>query len=142
MNFTAEHKAQFEKLTAKFVFDGETFSGRLGANAQNVQDLLHNTSIKSLESYWRQAKKELAAETDTNPWTSTDQSNNARLQALQDWEQWLNLALGWRLAQAEAAKKAAAIRTKKAQLKELQEASMTPAEKLAALEAEIAALEA
>lgn len=141
VNFSADHKAELNKLFLSLSFAGHVLTGKFGANALNPYDMLHHASISTLKSLYNQLKKEISAAEDTeDDWTSSSYEQS-QLALKKRWKQFIHLVIGYKKAEAEKAENRAAVKQMKAKLTELKESNKTPEEKIKELEASIAEME-
>lgn len=140
INFTSEHKQQLEKLMLKMLFDDASIKGAMGTTL-NVVQLLHQTSIKTLQNLFISVSKEIENQSKLDRWSMTDYQQS-KLEELKVTSELLDLLIGFKKSEALRISNAEIIREKKRLLKDLIEEKKTPAERIAELEAEIAAAEA
>lgn len=140
INFNQEHKQQLEKLLLKMLFEDSTIKGALGTTL-NVVQLLHQSSIKTLQSLYVNISKEIENQSKLDRWSMSDYQQS-KLEELKSTSELLDLLIGFKKSEAIRISNAELIREKKRMLKDLIEEKKTPAERIAELEAEIAAAEA
>lgn len=139
VNFTPEQKTRLAELTATLCFSGETFSGKFGSNEYNPWDFLNTTSPSTLEQAYNAAKRAKNAAEKEDPWAATI-TDTERVEQLKRWEEFLFLAWGWSRFKLDSKTRDAEKARKAAKLAALKEENKTPAERIAELEAELAAL--
>lgn len=139
VNFTPEQKAKLADLTATLCFSGETFAGKFGSNEYNPWDFLNTSSPSTLESAYNAAKRAKNAAEKEDPW-SASKTDSERVEQLKRWEEFLFLAWGWARFKMDSKTREADKSRKLAALNALKEENKTPAERIAELEAELAAM--
>lgn len=139
VNFTTEQKERLAALIAILTFTGETVEGAFGSTEVTPWDAINACKPSTLETLYNKAKRVRAAAEKENKWQAAP-ADAAKAERLKIWEEFLDLAWGfslWKLdeetRQREKARKTAALAA-------LKEENKTPAERIAELEAELAAL--
>jgi hypothetical protein len=140
INFTVENQDRLKALFLELGFSGKVLSGKFGANSYSVWDILHTLSISSLKQANSNLKKEVVALEEQDDW-SVSFYQLAKAAETRKWQEFVNLCVGYKLAEAEKADKQAEIRAKKNALKQLVEENKTPAERIAEMQKEIEELE-
>lgn len=139
INFSKEHKASLDALVLAMLYSGQTLKTALGGEL-NIHQLLHETSIKSLQSFYGTTLKEIENQTKTDKWSMTDYQQN-KLVGLQKMSELLDLLIGYKKSEEVKKTNAASILEKRKVLNQLKEEKKTPDERIAELAAELAALE-
>lgn len=140
INFTEENQARLKVLFVELGFTGEVLSGKFGANAYTVWEVLHVLSLESIRSLNKNLKKEVVALEEQDDWAVSDYQL-AKAAKTRKWQEFVNLVVGYKLFEEEKAKKANKLKNAKAELAQMKEEVMTPTERIAAKEKEIEELE-
>lgn len=136
INFTPEHLTRLRELSIDFLFNNKVIHSRLG-NPMNIHELLHLTTINSLNNIRQECKSLVRRIEDKDEWIVCD---SIALKEAKESEELVNLIIGYKRYQNEQnsiLKKKAALQE---QLNELKESQKTPAERIAEIEAQIAQL--
>lgn len=136
INFTPEHLTRLKELSIDFLFNNKVIYSRLG-NPMNIYELLHLTTINSLNNIRQECKSLVRRIEDKDEWIVCD---SIALKEAKESEELVNLIIGYKRYQNEQnaiLKKKAALQE---QLNELKESQKTPAERIAEIEAQIAQL--
>lgn len=132
INFTAEHKQKMMSLLGSMLLSGNLISGVMGTSL-NAHDLVHNTSIKTLQNILLNLKKSVDAKESLDEWSMTEYQQR-EISKLKSQYDLVNLLIGYKKAQAEKDTNAAKLSEIKAKYDELKQSSLTPAEQMKALE--------
>lgn len=136
INFTPEHLTRLKELSIDFLFNNKVIHSRLG-NPMNIHELLHLTTINSLNNIRQECKSLVRRIEDKDEWIVSD---SIALKEAKESEELVNLIIGYKRYQNEQnsiLRKKAALQE---QLNELKESQKTPAERIAEIEAQIAQL--
>ena len=136
INFTPEHLTRLKELSIDFLFNNKVIHIRLG-NPMNIHELLHLTTINSLNNIRQECKSLIRRIEDKDEWIVCD---SIALKEAKESEELVNLIIGYKRYQNEQnsiLRKKAALQE---QLNELKESQKTPAERIAEIEAQIAQL--
>lgn len=136
INFTPEHLTRLKELSIDFLFNNKVIHSRLG-NPMNIHELLHLTTINSLNNIRQECKSLVRRIEDKDEWIVCD---SIALKEAKESEELVNLIIGYKRYQNEQnsiLRKKAALQE---QLNELKESQKTPAERIAEIEAQIAQL--
>lgn len=139
INFTQEHFARMQTLLMAMLLGNKTVQNRLGQSL-NVAELLHTTSINSLNGMRLALGKQIHDLEDADEWVATEYTQK-KLDDLKASRELVNLIIGYKRRQLELEEnknKKAALVEKIAQMKE---EAKTPEERLKEAEAELASLE-
>lgn len=139
INFTQEHKNQLTKLMTEMLFSNGTIKGTLNTEINAVQ-LLHQTSVKTLQSLYINTSKEIENQSKLDKWAMSSYQQ-AKLIELKGQSELLDLLIGYKKSEAVKESNAAILQEKRNSLKKLKEENKTPAERVSELEKEIAELE-
>ena len=138
INFTPEHFARLKQLSVDFLFNNKVIHNKLG-NPINIHELLHLTTINSLNNIRQECKSLIRRIEDKDEWI-INSNDSIALKEAKDSEELINLIIGYKRYQNEQE----SIKRKKfalqEQLNELKESQKTPAERIAEIEAQIAQL--
>lgn len=139
INFTQDHFAQMQHLLLGMLMSNTTITTKLGGEL-NVVELLHTTTINTLNSIRLSLSKHIENLESKDEWIADNASQEA-LDKAKAQKELVNLIIGYKrymLEREETKRKKAALEAKLAELKESQK---TPEDKIKELEAELAALE-
>ena len=100
ITFTEKHLETLKGLFLELGFSGATLPGKFGSNSYNVMDLLHNSSITTLQGLHVQLKKDISSLGDTDDW-SGDSRIQTRVENLTKWKEFIHLIIGYKKSQAE-----------------------------------------
>ena len=146
MIFTEKNVQTLQDLFLEIGFSGELLTGKFGANSFSVVDLLHHTSITTLQGLYSQLKKEIAAFDQEDDW-SNDNATQAKINSLSKWKEFIHLVIGYKKSIVEKETQLAQERKTKAKTlatlmkvkeeKEIEELSKLSSEELSAKIAEL-----
>jgi GTPase involved in cell partitioning and DNA repair len=129
---------RLKELSIDFLFNNKVIHSKLG-NPMNIHELLHLTTINSLNNIRQECKSLVRRIEDKDEWIICENDSIA-LKEAKESEELVNLIIGYKRYQNEQnaiLKKKAALQE---QLNELKESQKTPAERIAEIEAQIAQL--
>lgn len=138
INFTTEHKARLAVLANDALFKDWTIKGLSGSET-NIYDLIHNTSLNSLQTMHKNLKKLIEDTESVDEWSMTDYQQS-KLSTLKRQRELINLVIGYKRSESIKEANNAKIKDLKGKAQEIKQSTMTPAEQLAAINAEIEAL--
>lgn len=139
INFTQDHFAQMQHLLLGMLMSNTTVTTKLGGEL-NVVELLHTTTINTLNSIRLSLSKHIENLESKDGWIADNTSQEA-LDKAKTQKELVNLIIGYKrymLEREETKRKRAAIEAKLAELKESQK---TPEDKIKELETELAGLD-
>lgn len=139
INFTQDHFAQMQHLLLGMLMSNTTITTKLGGEL-NVVELLHATTINTLNSIRLSLSKHIENLESKDEWIADNASQEA-LDKAKTQKELVNLIIGYKrymLEREETKRKKAALEAKLAELKESQK---TPEDKIKELEAELAGLD-
>lgn len=139
INFTQDHFAQMQHLLLGMLMSNTTVTTKLGGEL-NVVELLHTTTINTLNSIRLSLSKHIENLESKDEWIADNTSQEA-LDKAKAQKELVNLIIGYKrymLEREETKRKRAAIEAKLAELKESQK---TPEDKIKELETELAGLD-
>lgn len=139
INFTQDHFAQMQHLLLGMLMSNTTITTKLGGEL-NVVELLHTTTINTLNSIRLSLSKHIENLESKDEWIADNASQEA-LDKAKAQKELVNLIIGYKrymLEREETKRKKAALEAKLAELKESQK---TPEDKIKELEAELAGLD-
>lgn len=139
INFTKENKDQLESLAVKFLFAGVTFKGALSTEV-SVQDLVQFTSVNILKNMFGNLKKEIETKENQDRWSLTDNEQRI-IENLKEKKDFLDLLIGYKKYQSERSGIIAKKDTLMKQLKELEESTKKPEDRIAEIKKAIEALD-
>lgn len=137
INFTKEHMQRLLDLADAALFDRSTVTTKLG-QVLNIYELLHTTSINQLNEIKLSLAKKIEKQESTDEWVDPD---NAKLQALKETKELVNLIIGWKRYNLELAENARKKEELTEKLAELKESTKTPEDRIKELEAQLKELE-
>jgi len=140
INFTKEHLAQLEKAMIKQLFDGSAIKGPMGTTL-NAHQLLHETSVKSLQQLYVTTTKVIENQSKLDRWSMSDYQQS-KLEELKSQAELLDLIIGFKKFEALKEANKIKLEEKRELLNTLRDQSKTPSERIQELESEIAELEA
>jgi len=135
INFTTEHQVRLQTLALGMLFGGTKVKGLIGTEI-NVYQLINETTIQTLTTLYGNLKKELDKIQSLDEWSMTEYQQR-KAEELKTVAELVNLTIGYKRHQAQLYQEKAEISELKAQLKQLKESTLTPADRIAALEKQI-----
>lgn len=138
INFTKEHFSKLVNLVAEAAMNNVTIPTKMGQQL-NIVDLLHTTSINTLNNIKATLTQKIRNIEDRDEWIETDSD---ALEEIKAQKELVNLIVGWKrwTLEVEANKQKKAELTKK--LAALKESTKTPEDRIKEMEAELAAMDA
>lgn len=139
INFTQNHFAQMQRLLLDMLMSNTTVTTKLGGEL-NVVELLHTTTINTLNSIRLSLAKHIENLESKDEWIA-DNANQEALDKAKAQKELVNLIIGYKrymLEMEETKRKRVALEAKLAELKESQK---TPEDKIKELEIELAGLD-
>ena len=137
INFTKDHMQRLLELANDALFNRTSVTTKLG-QVLNIYELLHTTSVNQLNEIKLSLAKKIEKAEEADEWVDKD---NAKLQALKEVKELVNLIIGWKrynLELSENARKKTELIDK---LNELKESTKTPEDRIKELEAQLKELE-
>lgn len=135
INFTQEHFEKLKAYAVEMLFTRETVTTKLGQTL-NIVELLHTTTINTLNSIRLQLGKEIETIENQDEWVSGETSQR-KLESLKVKKELVNLIIGYKRfvqEQTEIARERASIEDELVRLKESQK---TPEDKIKELESKL-----
>ena len=135
INFTKEHFDKLKAYAVEMLFTQETVTTKLGQTL-NIVELLHTTTINTLNSIRLQLSKEIETIENQDEWVSGETSQR-KLENLKAKKELVNLIIGYKRfvqEQTEIARERASIEDELVRLKESQK---TPEDKIKELESKL-----
>lgn len=135
INFTQEHFEKLKAYAVEMLFTQETVTTKLGQTL-NIVELLHTTTINTLNSIRLQLSKEIETIENQDEWVSGNTSQR-KLENLKVKKELVNLIIGYKRfiqEQTEIARERASIEDELVRLKESQK---TPEDKIKELESKL-----
>lgn len=139
INFTKEHLAKLKELATNFLFKGIVIKGAINTEL-TVWDIIHNTTLNTLSTIYANLKREVEKISNLDEWNMTDYQQK-KLLALKEQLEFVNLVIGYKKYQVEVQTDRDKLKELKAKYAELKESTLSPTERLAALETEINSIE-
>lgn len=137
INFTKDHMQRLLDLASEALFDRTTVSTKLG-QLLNIYELLHTTSISQLNEIKLSLAKRIEKQESADEWIDPD---NAKLQALKETKELVNLIIGWKRYNLELSENVRKKEELTEKLNELKESQKTPEDRIKELEAQLKELE-
>ena len=140
INFTKEHFDKLKAYAVEMLFTRETVTTKLGQTL-NIIELLHTTTINTLNSIRLQLSKEIETIENQDEWVSGEISQR-KLENLKAKKELVNLIIGYKRfiqEQAEIARERASLENELVRLKDSQK---TPEDKIKEIESKLETLEA
>ncbi len=132
---------ELEKLFLELAFSGKTLQGKFGSSTLTAYDLLHNSSVSSLKNLHVNLKAEISKqEANTDEWT-TSSHEQSQLQLKKEWVEYVYMLIGYKRSEAQKEQDSATLKDLKNKLKELEESTATPEQKIKDLKEEISKYE-
>ena len=138
VNFTSEHQWRLRELAMTLLFDAVKVKGLMGTEL-NVYQLINETSINSLQNLLSGLKKEITKISDLDMWSLTEYQQS-KLKEIEKMYEFINLCIGYKKFLAEKEANNEQVKQLKATLKELQESTKTPQQRIDEISAQINAL--
>lgn len=138
INFTKEHMARMKELATDMLFNNGTIKTALGY--ANVHDILHLTTIESLKTILRGLKKTIENMEDADEWATTDYERQ-KLDKLKQDKEFINLVVGYKRYLYEQDEIAKNRQKLELEIKALEDAEKTPADKIKELKEKLAAMD-
>lgn len=137
INFTKQHMQRLADLAASFLFENKTVTTQMG-QVLNVVELLHTTSINTLNNIKSSLVKKIEKIEGEDEWTNPDSD---KLESLKITKEFINLIVGWKRYNLEIEENRRKKEELSKKLAELKESQKTPEDRIKELEAELATLE-
>lgn len=138
INFTKEHMARLTELATDMLFKNDTIKTTLGYST--VIDILHLTTIESLKTIYKGLKNAIEKMEDADEWATTDYERT-KLDDLKQKKEFINLVIGYKRYNAEKESEKKKRLDIEKQIKALEDAEKTPADRLKELRDELAAMD-
>jgi chromosome segregation ATPase len=138
INFTQEHFEKLKAYAVEMLFTQETVITKLGQTL-NIVELLHTTTINTLNSIRLQLAKEIETIENQDEWVSGEVSQR-KLDSLKAKKELVNLIIGYKRfiqEQTEIARERASLEDELVRLKESQK---TPEDKIKEIESKLETL--
>lgn len=139
INFTQEHYNRMQELLLDMLINNESIPSFLGSPL-NVVDLLHTTTINSLNTIRLRLTKEIEKMEQADEWIQTDTVQEI-IQHLKDSKELVNLIVGYKRKRLEETEIANRKLELKAKIFNMKEDMNTPEEKLKEAQEELEKLE-
>lgn len=140
INFTQEHFEKLKAYAVEMLFTQETVTTKLGQTL-NIVELLHTTTINTLNGIRLQLAKEIETIENQDEWVSGEVSQR-KLDSLKAKKELVNLIIGYKRfiqEQAEIARERASLENELVRLKDSQK---TPEDKIKEIESKLETLTA
>lgn len=140
INFTKEHYAKMKELAFAMLVANRAITTKMG-QPLNIVELMHTQTINTLNGIRLAITKQIEDLEKQDEWVATDYQQE-KLEALKRKKELVNLIIGWKRHNMEAAEAKAKKAELTAQLKELKESQKTPEDRIKELEAQLTAIDA
>lgn len=138
VNFTETNMARLKELAIEMLLNNGIVSTKIG-QVLNVSDLLHTTTINTLNSIKNSIKKRIETLEGADEWT-VEVDTQREIGNLKKDAELVNLIIGYKRYTQEVAENHAKKRELEKQLHNLEESTKTPAERIEELKKQIEAL--
>lgn len=138
VNFTETNMARLKELAIEMLLNNGIVSTKIG-QVLNVSDLLHTTTINTLNSIKNSIKKRIEVLEGADEWT-VEVDTQREIRNLKKDAELVNLIIGYKRYTQEVAENHAKKRELEKQLRNLEESTKTPAERIEDLKKQIEAL--
>lgn len=126
-------------LLMQMLLNSETIPTKLGTPL-NVTELLHNTTINTLNGIRLSLSKQIENLENADEWIAS-KDTQTKLESLKAHKELVNLIIGYKRYQLEVAETQKKKKELQSRIAEMKEAAKTPEDRLKEAEAELAALE-
>ena len=137
IKFTEEHMTKLKDLAVEMLLNNGIISTKIG-QVLNISDLLHTTTINTLNGIKISLSKKIENLELVDEWVETEAQKE--IENLKKDKELVNLIIGYKRFQQEKEANAAKKHALEKQLKELEESTKTPAEKIAEIKEQLNAL--
>ena len=137
IKFTEEHMTKLKDLAVEMLLNNGIISTTIG-QVLNISDLLHTTTINTLKGIKISLSKKIENLELVDEWVETE--TQKEIENLKRDKELVNLIIGYKRFQQEEKANAAKKHALEKQLKELEESTKTPAEKIAEIKEQLNAL--
>lgn len=138
INFTKEHFEEMKELAFKMLLKNEVVTTKMG-QILNVVELLHTTTISTLNSIRLNLAKKIEDAENKDEWIATS-ADSKYLTMVRNQKKLVNLIIGWKRYNMELEQTEHERSVLEAQLKQLKESQKTPEEKIKELEDQLKSL--
>lgn len=139
INFTKEHLEKMKGLAVDMLLKNESVATKMG-QVLSVSDLLHTTTINTLNSIRAQISEKITKAEEKDEWAATEKDSKY-LEMLKNQKELIHLIVGWKRYNMEQASIQSKKEALEERLEELRESQKTPAERIKELEEAINKLE-
>ncbi len=139
INFTPEHKARLYELATEMLFNNDVIITKLGQPC-TIVDLLHNTTINSLNNIKLNLTKRIESLEQQDEWISSN-AGQVDLENTKHRKELINLIIGYKRYNSYLEEVNIKRNTLKTELIALKESQKTPEDKIKELEEQLKALD-
>jgi uncharacterized protein (DUF3084 family) len=139
INFTVEHFQRLQQLLLSMLLSNDVVVNKFG-QPLNVVELLHVTSIQSLNNIRLNLAKQIENLENQDEWVASP-TTQVKLENLKESKELTNLIIGYKRSMQEIAENNAKKAELKAKIAQMKEEAKTPEDRLKEAEAELAAIE-
>ena len=137
INFSKTNYERLCELACEALFSNAIITGNMGQN-YNIMDLLHCTSITTLNNIKAVLSKKIEKLESADEWVEADPS---KLETARKNRELVNLIVGWKRYNLEIQENASKRAELTKKLTELKESTKTPEDRIKEMEAALAALD-
>lgn len=139
VNFKKEHFDRLKVLAVKALLNNDAVIGRIG-NPINIVELLHGTTINSLNQIRLSLTKKIESLEGKDEWAADD-VNQVSLEKAKEQKELVNLIIGYKRYLQELGEINANKKALQEQLTALKESQKSPEDKIKELESQLASLD-
>jgi len=137
INFTKEHFSKLVNLVAQAAMNNVVINTKMG-QALNIVELLHTTSITTLNNIKASLTQKIRNIEDRDEWVETD---SEALDEIKAQKELVNLIVGWKRWKMEMDETRREREKLTKELAELKESTKSPEDKIKEMEAKLAAMD-
>jgi len=137
INFTKEHFSKLVNLVAQAAMNNVVINTKMG-QALNIVELLHTTSITTLNNIKASLTQKIRNIEDRDEWVETD---SEALDGIKAQKELVNLIVGWKRWKMEMDETRREREKLTKELAELKESTKTPEDRIKEMEAKLAAMD-
>lgn len=137
INFTKEHFSKLVNLVAQAAMNNVTIPTKMGQQL-NIVDLLHTTSINTLNNIKAALTQKIRNIEDRDEWVETDSDV---LEDIKAQKELVNLVVGWKRWKMEMDETRREREKLTKELAELKESTKSPEDKIKEMEAKLASMD-
>lgn len=135
INFTKEHFSKMKELAIKMLLANGSINTKMG-QVLNIQELLHCTTINTLNDIRLSLQKKIEAQENKDEWVESIASQQYTVK-LKEHKELINLIIGYKRYNMELEESKLKKATIEAELNALKESQKTPEDKIKELEEQL-----